>query len=81
LTQGGMESVLDADIESINFEFWDGLQWITEWDTQASNTPRLPAAVRITYQRQDDANDRFLVVRLKHSDITPDNPLTQESGS
>jgi type II secretory pathway pseudopilin PulG len=81
LTQGGMESVLDADIDTINFEFWDGLQWITEWDTQSSNTPRLPAAVRITYRRQNEDQDRFLIVRLRHSDVTPDNPLTQEAGA
>ncbi len=80
-SQGGFESVFDSGVEQISFEFYDGTDWATSWDTQAMETPRLPAAVRVTYRRTNDAADRIFVVRLPLSDVTPDNPLTQTGGS
>ncbi len=76
--QGGLESILDSDIVSISYEFYNGESWDTSWDTTALNPPRLPAAVRITYRRIDDESDHFFIVRLIHSDATVDNPVLQE---
>ncbi|MBS1702460.1 MAG: prepilin-type N-terminal cleavage/methylation domain-containing protein [Armatimonadetes bacterium] len=75
-TQGGYQTVLDPDIESISYEFYNGTDWETTWDTQADNTPRLPSAIRITYRRTNDNADHTFVVRLIHSDVTPENPVT-----
>lgn len=75
-TQGGFESVLDPDITSIQWEFFDGVNWDTTWDT-STTTRRIPAAVRVTYQLQGEQNPHVIVVRLKNSDVTPDNPVAQ----
>jgi Tfp pilus assembly protein PilE len=76
--QGGLESILDPDIDSISYEFYNGESWETSWDTTSLNPPRLPAAVRITYRRINDESDHFFIVRLIHSDATADNPVLQE---
>jgi prepilin-type N-terminal cleavage/methylation domain-containing protein len=75
-TQGGNESLLDPDITSIQWEFFDGLNWLTTWDT-AQTTRRIPSAVRVTYQLQDESDQHVFVVRLYKSDVTPDNPVTE----
>lgn len=74
-TQGGYQEVLDPDIDSMTFEFWDGLQWVATWNTQAMSTPRLPAAVRITYHRNGEGDDRILTVQIPSSDATEQNPV------
>jgi type II secretory pathway pseudopilin PulG len=80
-TQGGRESLLDSDIQSIQFECFDGEAWQTTWNT-LTDVRRLPAAVRVTYVlRQDPDVQRQFVVRLRLSDVTPDNPATQTSGA
>ena len=76
-TQGGYQAVFDPDIESVSYEFYDGTNWDPTWDTTTMQTPRLPAAVRITYRRKNDDKDHVFVIRLVHSDVTPDNPVTQ----
>jgi Tfp pilus assembly protein PilE len=75
-TQGGMETILDPDITTINYQFYDGLEWVQAWDTQSISPPRLPAAVQISYRRKNDTVDKMFVVRLIHSDVTSDNPVT-----
>jgi type II secretory pathway component PulJ len=61
--QGGFESVLDSGIESISFEFFDGTDWIGDWDT--SVTRALPRAVRVSYTLVDESETvRMFVVRL-----------------
>lgn len=77
-TQGGWESLLDERVQEIQFEFWDGTEWIGTWDTRNSQR-RIPAAVRVTYRMADDGFDRIMTVRLPNSDITETNPLTQET--
>lgn len=73
--QGGYESVMSENVTSIGFEFYDGTQWVTEWDTTTSGEKRLPAAVRITYTLDnDEGNSHTVVVRLNYSDVTPENP-------
>jgi prepilin-type N-terminal cleavage/methylation domain-containing protein len=78
--QGGLERALADTIESVSFEFFDGTQWLTEWNTQTGQR-RLPAAVRVTYLVTDEDDERTLTVRLPHSDVTPENPLLQEIGT
>ena len=77
-SQGGYQSVFDADIDTISYEFYDGANWDTTWDTTTSTTPRLPAAVRITYRRKNDSVDHQFVVRLINSDVTPANPVVTQ---
>lgn len=73
-TQGGFESVLDPDVTTISFQFYDGTAWVGEWDTSTMPDPRLPAAVKVTYRRSDEDFDRTLTVRIPLSDVTPENP-------
>jgi prepilin-type N-terminal cleavage/methylation domain-containing protein len=77
-SQGGSELVLDPDISDMQWEFFDGLNWQTTWDT-AQTTRRIPAAVRVTYTLQGETNPHIFIVRLYKSDVTPDNPVTQTS--
>ncbi len=80
-TQGGFETVFSEDVTSIGFEFYDGTQWITEWDTTTTGEKRLPAAVRVTYTLStDDGSNHVIVVPLLFSDVTPTNPM-QTSGT
>jgi prepilin-type N-terminal cleavage/methylation domain-containing protein len=88
-TQGGYESLLDDDVNSINFEFWDGEAWDPTWGTSGlsgltgsaaevsgQNGRRIPAAIRVTYTRTSDPNGNpvSFVVRLPQSDVTSQNP-------
>jgi prepilin-type N-terminal cleavage/methylation domain-containing protein len=75
-TQGGTETVVEPNVTSIQWEFYDGLTWQTTWDT-AQTSRRIPSAVRVTYQLQDETDSHIFVVRLAKSDVTPDNPITQ----
>jgi prepilin-type N-terminal cleavage/methylation domain-containing protein len=77
-SQGGREELLLAGVQSIAYEFFDGLLWQTVWDTQSQGPARLPAAVRITYSIED-GSERVLVVRPRASDVTPDNPVQTEA--
>jgi len=73
-TQGGTESNFDANVTSIQWEFFDGLNWQTTWDTAQTNR-RIPSTVRVTYQLDGEDQAHVLVVRLYKSDVTPDNPV------
>ncbi len=79
ITQGGQEYLLVPDARDVTFDFWDGLDWVTEWDTRA-NQRRLPAAVRISYYVGDNDVYESRVFRLVNSDITSEDPLTIEGG-
>lgn len=81
--QGGTESLLSPDIAQIGFQFWDGTQWVTEWDTQNGGERRLPAAVLVRYllTGDDTGQVRQLMVPVPGSDIDADNPLTQGATS
>lgn len=78
-TQGGTETVFDASITSIQFEFWDGTTWQPSWSTTVGAEKRLPAAVRITYARdgENENTNHILVVKLPISDVTADAPAEQ----
>lgn len=77
-TQGGYESLMEPDVETIQFEFFDGLDWQTTWDTRTMTTARLPSAIRVTYHLTGESDDRVLVVQVPASDVTPANPVTTE---
>lgn len=79
-TQGGTERLLEPDIRSITFEFFDGETWQPTWNTDSQQgVRRIPAAVRVTYGLTDDAEgvSHILIVNLPYSDVTVDNPITQ----
>ena len=76
-SQGGEESLLSEDVESISFEYFDGTTWQTTWDTSTMGTRRLPSAVRVTYRLRGEDQDRVLTFPIPASDVTPDNPVTQ----
>lgn len=73
-TQGGTETVLDANVTELGFEFFDGTNWDPTWNTQ-TGTRRLPSAVRMTYRIEGDDTDRVVTYSLPMSDVTPDNPI------
>jgi hypothetical protein len=84
-TQGGMESLLAPEITRIGFQFWDGLEWTTTWDTTqtGAGTHHLPAAVKVSYtvQGQSDSNAKAFIVPLLTSDVTDQNPVTAFGGN
>lgn len=79
-TQGGKEQVLNANIESIRFEAWDGTEWMTSWDTTTMSTPRLPSAVSVYYKFTGEDEERLVVIRLPHRDVTTENPVDYSTG-
>lgn len=76
--QGGYESLLLEGVSDLNFEFFDGAQWVVNWDTQEGQR-RLPAAVKVEFTINGEA--KSLIVRLPASDIDEQNPLTTEDGA
>jgi len=81
-TQGGTESVLEPDIKQIQFQFWDGIEWVSQWSTQQMGTAaRLPGAVQVSYWIGNDSQPRMFIVRLPMSDVTETNPVTQFEAS
>jgi prepilin-type N-terminal cleavage/methylation domain-containing protein len=79
-TQGGRESLFSELITEMTYEFYDGVEWTTAWDTRAGSPRRLPAAVRLTYRLQEEEEPRVVVIPLRHSDVTPSDPATAEGG-
>jgi type II secretory pathway pseudopilin PulG len=79
-TQGGYEKLLDGDVTAMGFQFWDGLEWDSEWDT-TTGTRRLPQAVQVSYRLKSDVNNtpHVFVVMVLSSDCNANNPVA-ESG-
>lgn len=77
-TQGGREMLYGPGVQSVTFEFFDGLNWVPDWNTN-EGTRRLPAAVRLTYALEGESVPRTMIVRLRYSDVTPENPALQEA--
>lgn len=80
-TQGGTETLLDPDIASIGFQFWDGLEWQPAWDTTvniSTTTHQLPEAVQVTYTLQNDEynTQHVFTVDLPTSAVNPEYPYT-----
>lgn len=76
-TQGGRESLLISGATDLSFEFWDGSDWVTAWDTRTMDR-RIPAAVRVNYTDSEE-QARSLTVRLQNSDVNQANPITQST--
>lgn len=76
--QGGFESLVSPDVSEVGFLFWDGAEWLSEWDTR-SGSRRLPAAVKVQYRLTNEATDQLhqFVVVIPTSDVTTSNPVTQ----
>jgi type II secretory pathway pseudopilin PulG len=82
-TQGGMQSVLAPEVKEIGFQFWDGTEWITTWDT-TQGTRRLPSAVMVSYttqQQPSSSSPKAFIVRIPASDVTTLNPVTNMEGT
>jgi hypothetical protein len=80
-TQGGYETILEPDITNISFEFYDGTQWQSSWNTFAQTTRQLPAAIRVSYTMPGEAQDRVFIVGLAYTTVTPNNPALATGGS
>jgi prepilin-type N-terminal cleavage/methylation domain-containing protein len=75
-TQGGLESVLDSEVETIGFQFYNGTDWVNTWDTVAGGERRIPAAVRVSYVLQGGniETPRRFIVPLPTSDVDSQDP-------
>jgi prepilin-type N-terminal cleavage/methylation domain-containing protein len=78
--QGGFEELLLPNVVELGFEFFDGAAWQASWDTQGMEPARLPAAVRVHYRLERDAEAQTFVVRLINSDATADDPVPAGGG-
>lgn len=58
-TQGGYETLLSDQVSSIRFEFLDGTEWVTEWDTTTDR--RLPAEIRVYYTLQNEPDAENII--------------------
>jgi type II secretory pathway pseudopilin PulG len=81
-TQGGMQSVLAPEVKTIGFQFWDGQEWISNWDT-TQGTRRIPPAVMVSYttEQSGESNPKVFIVRIPCSDVTTLNPVTTMGGT
>ncbi|MBC8138947.1 MAG: prepilin-type N-terminal cleavage/methylation domain-containing protein [Fibrella sp.] len=88
-TQGGIETLLTADVAEIGFQFWDGTQWAINWNTTAGER-RLPAAVKVSYilrsgdgqeNSSTDGSIRSFVVPVPASDVDAQNPASAATTS
>lgn len=82
-TQGGTEQLFDADIATVGFQFYDGLEWVNTWDTTQPNQHRLPAAIKVSYTftGEDPNSPHAFIVRIPESDVTPNNPVSTQGGT
>jgi hypothetical protein len=62
--QGGIESVMNPLVRDIRFEFFDGTNWQTAWDTTGTQKGSLPNAVRVTYLLNGEKQPRSFLVQL-----------------
>jgi type II secretory pathway pseudopilin PulG len=76
-TQGGYEMDLDPDVTEMGFQFWDGVEWDTQWDT-TTGTRRLPQAVQVEYRLKGDTGKipHMFVVIVLSSDCNVNNPVS-----
>lgn len=68
---GGQERLLFPEALSLRLEFFDGVEWLEEWDTDAMATPALPRAVRLYWWLEDeDPDTHMLTVTLPNAQPT-----------
>jgi prepilin-type N-terminal cleavage/methylation domain-containing protein len=77
-TQGGFESLLDSQIASIGFQFWNGTQWLPTWDT-TSGSRELPQAVEVRYTVPGgaDSDIRSFIVPIPASGSPSDDSVSE----
>ena len=60
--------MIAEEIESLQFEYHDGYEWLSEWDSQAEE--RLPNAVGIKIRFRDEEYDEQSITRQTASELT-----------
>ena len=60
--------MIAKEIESLQFEYHDGYEWLPEWDSQVEG--RLPNAVGIKIQFRDEELDEQSITRQSASEMT-----------
>jgi prepilin-type N-terminal cleavage/methylation domain-containing protein len=81
-TQGGMETDLDSDVVQMGFQFWDGIEWCSLWDTQ-TGTRVLPQAVQVSYILKSDTSNtpHVFVVPIPSSTVTYNTPAPNDGAA
>lgn len=64
LTQGGTQEILSDKVRDLRFEFYDGSDWQTTWDSRDANKGKMPTAIRVGYLYGDEKGYRMIIVRL-----------------
>ncbi|AIE85985.1 type II secretion system protein GspJ [Fimbriimonas ginsengisoli] len=63
-SRGGDERILNERIRDVRFEFYDGNQWASSWDSRNGDKDKLPAAIRVSYVLLNDKTPHSFLVRL-----------------
>lgn len=63
-TQGGTETDMNPEVADIRFEFYDGTDWQTTWDSTSDQKGKLPTAIRVTYLLRGDKQPSSFIVRM-----------------
>lgn len=78
--EGGLESLMWDQVQTLEFEFYDGTEWQPSWDTITDATLGLPRAVRVTYSLIDNPdNPVSFVVRVPAADSVLAAQPTEEA--
>ena len=78
ITPAPEEQCVMGNVESVDFECYDGAQWWTEWDTTMSDTT-LPVAVRVRIQLAGDSRRREPLVLVVPLDTQPNTTQAESS--
>jgi type II secretory pathway pseudopilin PulG len=62
-SQGGEETLADPTVREAHFEFFDGTNWVNDWDSREQDKDKMPRAVRMTLIRAD-SSQQDIVLRL-----------------
>ena len=85
LTQGGLEGLISDKLQDIRFQFYDGTQWASTWDSRsAPQKGKLPLEIQVAYLFTGDDQVHSFLVRLPLYDSTPPlvaAPATTATGS
>jgi prepilin-type N-terminal cleavage/methylation domain-containing protein len=65
--------LIAKEVESLQFEYHDGYEWLPEWDSQAEG--RLPNAVGIKIRFRDEELDDLSITRQSASEMTKEYNL------
>jgi type II secretory pathway pseudopilin PulG len=79
-TQGGTEGLISDKVQDIRFQFFDGTQWTSTWDSGKTEKGKLPQKVQIQYLFVGDDQPHTFFVRLPLYDSTPPSTSSTQSG-